>query len=191
MKNLFIFLIILFALSFSNCTGDPCENKVCEHNGICDSGDCLCSERYTGDLCQNEVVPTAVKLNTFVVRTHDVKPNGDPWDDEPGNAAYPDVYFKILDADNNVFISLEDFHLTNIPNSTTQVELELTDVTSEFTLLVFDEDGVNDELIYELTFTPYQNGQNFPPNITEIYPPTNIPPQLDGELTINFGYCFE
>lgn len=191
MKNLLLFLLLPFAFSATSCNSDSCENKVCQHNGVCESGDCLCSERYTGELCEKEVVPSAVKIKAFNVKTHEIKPNGDPWDDEPGDEALPDVYFKILDADNNLFISFEGFHLSNITNSTTQLELELPDVTSEYTLLVFDEDGVNDDLIYELSFTPYQSGQNFPPNITEIYYAANIPPQLDGELTINLAYCFE
>ena len=190
MKNLFFVLTILFALSASSCNEDSCENKVCQHNGICTTGDCLCSERYTGELCEIEVVPSAVKLKTFVVRTHEIKPNGEPWDDEPGEEALPDVYFKILDANNDVLISLEDFHLSNISNSTTQLELELTDVTSQYTLLVFDEDGVNDDLIYELPFTPYQIGKDFPESITETYSATNIPPTENGELTINYAYCF-
>lgn len=189
MKNNILFLFILSIIFFSNCK-DSCDDSACQHNGFCESGVCACTERYTGNNCELEVLPTAVKLQSFVIHTHEIKPNGDPWDNEPGDEAMPDIYIKILDADNNVFRSTENFVAPNISKSTLSFEVEITDITKIYTLLVFDEDGATDDLVYELPFQPYVKDAGFPANLTKTYSANNIAPTENGELTINMSYCF-
>ena len=189
MKNIPVFLFLIFSFLISNC-GDSCEDNLCKNDGICESGDCACPERYTGKNCELEVVPSIVKIQSFTIHTHEIKPNGDPWDDEPGNDAMPDIYIKILDEENNVFRTTELFPTPNISKSTLFFEVEITDVTKSFTLLVLDEDGDVDDIVYELPFTPYSVGESFPTNISKIYSADNIAPTESGALTINMDYCF-
>jgi len=189
MKNIILYLFIFSTFFLSNC-GDSCDDANCLHNGFCESGECVCSEQYTGENCELEVVPSAVKLKSFIIHTHEVKPNGEAWDDEPGEEAMPDIYIKILDADNNVFRTTELFPTPNISKSTLSFEVEITDITNTFTLLVYDEDGDIDDLVYELPFQPYIEGEGFPESTTKIYHAINIPPTENGELTINKVYCF-
>lgn len=189
MKNIILFLFLFFTFLLSNC-GDSCDDADCLHDGFCESGDCVCIERYTGENCELEILPTAVKLQSFIIHTHEIKPNGAPWDDEPGDDAMPDVYIKILDSNNNVFRTTEMFPTPNVSKSFLSFEVEITEVFKTFTLLVFDEDGDVDDLVYELPFQPYVEGEGFPDSSTKIYPAINIPPTENGELTINKTYCF-
>ena len=189
MKNLPILLIIFSSFLISNC-GEPCDDVVCKHNGVCESGDCICEDRYTGKTCELEIVPSSVKIQSFTIHTHEIKPNGDPWDNELGNEAMPDIYITILDSENNLFRTTENFVAPNISKSTISFEIEITDVTKTYTLFVYDEDGAIDDLVYEFPFVPYTSGLNFPSNISKIYSADNIVPTENGELTINMVYCF-
>jgi len=38
-------------ICFMGCK-DPCENTICKNNGICESGDCICTGGYTGANCE-------------------------------------------------------------------------------------------------------------------------------------------
>ena len=91
MKNIFLLLLFISNIFLYSC-GDSCEDTDCLHNGFCESGNCICTERYTGEKCELEVFPLAVKLQSFLIHTHEIKPTGEPWDDEPGDEAMPDIY---------------------------------------------------------------------------------------------------
>ena len=82
------------------------------------------------------------------------------------------------------------FPAPNISKSLLSYQVEITDVTKTYTLLVYDEDGDIDDLVYELPFQPYVEGEGFPTSFTKIYHAINIPPTENGELTINKFYCF-
>jgi hypothetical protein len=54
------FLIIAFfsvVTYFSSCKPDACitRNVICQNNGVCREGDCLCSAGFEGDSCQFKV----------------------------------------------------------------------------------------------------------------------------------------
>ena len=189
MKNIILYLFIFSTFLLSSCS-DSCDDANCLHNGFCESNECVCTEQYTGKNCELEVEPLSVKLQSFIINIYEIKPNGDPWDDEPGIEAMPDVYIKILDSSNNVFQTTEMFPTPNVAQSILSFEVEITDVSESFTLLVFDEDGDIDDLVYEFPFQPYIEGDGFPSSITKIYNAINIPPMENGELTINKSYCF-
>lgn len=37
---------------FEACTIDPCENVICQNDGVCQSGDCDCTDGFTGTECE-------------------------------------------------------------------------------------------------------------------------------------------
>ncbi len=52
-KNLFNLFAAasVVAISFANCTPDPCKDIVCQNGGTCAEGICACPSFYEGELC--------------------------------------------------------------------------------------------------------------------------------------------
>ncbi|HLP50228.1 MAG TPA: calcium-binding EGF-like domain-containing protein [Chitinophagales bacterium] len=51
MKKIFIALSLLVFIA--GCTEtDLCKGVVCQNNGVCESGDCVCPDGYEGTLCE-------------------------------------------------------------------------------------------------------------------------------------------
>ena len=52
------FLLTIFALflilGFSSC--DPCKDVTCQNGGVCDEGDCICTDEYEGDNCETKKI---------------------------------------------------------------------------------------------------------------------------------------
>ena len=44
-------LFAFFLITFSSC--DPCRNTECLNGGICDEGNCLCQNGYSGENCED------------------------------------------------------------------------------------------------------------------------------------------
>ncbi len=60
MKNvLFILMLLVIAMMNSACKIDPCKDIDCQNGGICDKGDCICQNGYTGERCQTKIDPCA------------------------------------------------------------------------------------------------------------------------------------
>jgi len=45
-------LAMMSLLIFEACTVDPCEDVICENSGTCISGDCECTDGFTGTNCE-------------------------------------------------------------------------------------------------------------------------------------------
>jgi len=52
MKKLFVLLFTIAC--FTSCS-DPCEDVVCQNDGTCDDGICICVEGYMGTNCETEI----------------------------------------------------------------------------------------------------------------------------------------
>ncbi len=50
--TVFLSLGLFFAISYSACTKDRCNNVACLNSGVCDGGTCTCAAGYEGDRCQ-------------------------------------------------------------------------------------------------------------------------------------------
>jgi len=87
-----LWIFLLLAGSFACKKEDPCESKTCLNGGTCDSGDCNCSERWTGEDCGTQQTPTAIKLSKLELTKYPAKTTaGGNWGPSDG----PDVYIKI------------------------------------------------------------------------------------------------
>ena len=47
-----LFLMGCIAALFSACTLDPCEDVICQNDGVCVDGDCDCPDGFTGTTCE-------------------------------------------------------------------------------------------------------------------------------------------
>ena len=87
-------LLLLFAVSTITCKkSDPCEGVTCQNGGICKNGDCDCPPGYTRALCQLEVVPSSIKIESVRINYFPTTDGGVSWDLLDG----PDVYLIIKD----------------------------------------------------------------------------------------------
>lgn len=50
------------ALLFSACTVDPCEDVVCQNDGVCVEGDCDCPDGFTGTECADTYAESVVGI---------------------------------------------------------------------------------------------------------------------------------
>jgi hypothetical protein len=75
MTKKYILILLLFVagaslLSLSSCQYNPCKarNVICENNGICMEGECVCIDSWEGDSCN---IPANKKFESYyaVIRT--------------------------------------------------------------------------------------------------------------------------
>ena len=48
------FSLLILILGFSSC--DPCRNIECQNGGVCDEGNCICTDEYEGDNCETKKI---------------------------------------------------------------------------------------------------------------------------------------
>lgn len=66
MKSLFIFFGIIFGFTLINSCNKACEGIVCEYDGICDNGECICTKLTANYLIGTwEIVTLQSKVGTF------------------------------------------------------------------------------------------------------------------------------
>jgi hypothetical protein len=54
MKDLLIALTTLITIGLASCTPDACKTVTCLNNGICESGNCICTSGFEGPNCETE-----------------------------------------------------------------------------------------------------------------------------------------
>ena len=61
LKTLFILILTILSLACKknepSVAIDLCQDVTCYNNGICDEGNCDCTEVYTGQFCEQEINP--------------------------------------------------------------------------------------------------------------------------------------
>lgn len=121
MKNLLflIFLTTLLACSKDEnppVVTDPCEEIICQNQGVCNDGICECPFGYEGDLCEIQRIPKKVTLTNFVITSFDIeKPDGSgSWD---VNSDYPDLYLNFFIGNEEISIYRDNFinEVSNFP----------------------------------------------------------------------------
>lgn len=149
----FLYYLGLFLFLVSGCEKDGTEKR-------CDKG-------YTGKNCDQEITPSKIQV-TFITATK-LPPfdlDGSNWDPLGGK---PDVYFKIVEepTGNVVYKSGAG---TDI-NTTSEVGVDLLNdavllnsPTIKYKIQAWDYDDLDDDdFMGGIIFTPYINGQKFPP----------------------------
>lgn len=170
MKKIWYYLLALSSLfiiiSVQNCNKDKCEGIVCLHGGTCVDGKCNCTQGYTGDLCQAEVTPAAVKITKFKLLGWPATDGGNSWDKYDG----PDIYVKVMQGKTEVYRHHAPEY--NVPEDKV---IEFTplankipslDPNKEYVIQIWDDDyddGLNDKLMQQTQpFKPYTSGEQFP-----------------------------
>ena len=55
MKNRLI-LFVVFSLFIGLFSCNPCRNTECQNGGVCDEGDCMCTDEYEGENCETKKI---------------------------------------------------------------------------------------------------------------------------------------
>ena len=167
MKNIYLMLIMTVLLSMYSCF------KKCDPacvNGPCEKGECNCVPGYSGDDCSVEEIPVRISFSEIEIVDYPQKNDTLDWDEgeaDPGN--HPDVYFEIqYAADSGLGTNLMT-NFSSIWNNTTAsnllyaIEGSSTGVDNRrLVFRLYDHDVTTREVIEELYFDPYTNGDQFP-----------------------------
>ncbi len=103
--------LILLVMT-SSCTKDPCESKVCQNDGVCSDGKCLCPVGYEGDNCETET--RAKFYGTYVGQ---MSAGGQTQNATATLMSYPDNVRRIF-WDDNRYLELAGTNTADIPLQT-------------------------------------------------------------------------
>ncbi|MBW8051197.1 MAG: hypothetical protein FVQ77_12820 [Cytophagales bacterium] len=168
-KSLFFAVLMLMGvLAFTGCSKDdpdPCDGVTCQNGGTCNGGICGCTERYTGNLCENQKTPTSIQITKVVVTDFpDKQPSGSNWDI---TSCCPDIYFQILKGTTLIYDS-PTYKINAVSTSapytfTPSSSITLSSPTSNYTIRLYDYDSTSgDEYMGGILFTPYSSTNGFP-----------------------------
>ena len=98
MKKLFVALLLVNV--FLGCTheafNNPCDDLECQNNAPCINGTCLCEEGFSGETCNDLLMPEALWIESISLSGYPVFRQGDPWDGQVGApACWPDITIAI------------------------------------------------------------------------------------------------
>lgn len=161
--------LLLLGGSFACKKTDPCESKTCLNGGTCDSGNCNCTERWTGETCGTQKTPTSIKLTKLELTKYPAKTTtGGNWDPSDG----PDVYMKIYKGTTLIWtgpvfpLPLDPVSGQN-PVFFPATKPELTSPAEEYTIELWDKDSApdTDDFMGGLKFKAYTETNNFPESL--------------------------
>ncbi len=188
MKTIKLFALLMFFVSLNySCSSDssediPCTPINCLNNGVSNSNcGCDCTQGFTGSDCGTQIMPTKIKITKIVVtKFPNLKSNGTNWDSFALTGwERPDIFPSIsniqgdfLFAGNpiNDSFSYGNDNFVFTPNS----PIEITNFSSQYTVILWDDDGVNftPEFMGGYDFYIYQN--NGFPSILEVSTNTGL-----------------
>lgn len=163
------FTVATLALALATVSGckeevDPCLGVLCEHDGECIDGTCICADGFTGETCEIENAPTSIAIARIVVSNV----TGE-WDDPLITRAdvmlmvYYETTQNLLydsESEGSIYFDVRETDILEfIPDTT----VTLTDVNRPLKLLVEDWDGggyTQQMAFWE--FEPYIGGNGFP-----------------------------
>ncbi len=86
---------LVFCILFFISCKDECSDKECLNGGVCIDGECDCPERWGGDDCSEQIIPTWVRVKNLTLEPFSgVDEFGEPWD-APGDG--PDLTFEVTE----------------------------------------------------------------------------------------------
>ena len=84
------------ALCFTSCEEDLCEGVMCNNDGYCEEGDCICPVGFGGVDCSTPLTPTSITITRVDLLSFPEEPynggDGGQWDDD---GTGPDIAFFI------------------------------------------------------------------------------------------------
>jgi len=57
MKTRILMFFAIASMGIAGCS-DPCDSVNCLNGGVCNDGNCICLDGFTGEFCQSVVIPT-------------------------------------------------------------------------------------------------------------------------------------
>ena len=181
-KNIFFTLLtlsFLFSCSSDSDTETPCTPIACLNNGVSNSDcGCDCPQGFTGDNCSIQITPSKILITKIVVtKFPNLKSNGSNWDAFALTGwERPDIFPSISNSQGNYLFAgnpINDSFSYGNDNFifTPTAPIEITNFNNQFTIILWDDDGVN--------FTPeFMGGYDF-----YIYQNNGFPQILDVSTT--------
>ena len=162
--------ILVITLTLIACSkevnNDPCQNLVCENEGKCVEGTCLCKTGYEGISCEKQITPTKISLSQVSIINFPPLNSGITWDTSSG----PDLWIVLIH-------NLQDvFHTSEIKYDVVYGQeyvfsidpfFEFENKTDKYRIALMDVDG--GPQVYEsmagVPFIPYNDKNGFPKKV--------------------------
>ena len=97
-------IVIFLSVGIYSCGNDEevdiCESVFCNSGGDCVNGECVCRTGFSGTSCENENMPSSMKVIGVSTEKFPELDGVNPWDNDGSG---PDLYFEIRDGNNNLF----------------------------------------------------------------------------------------
>jgi hypothetical protein len=169
-KGLSMLLIItLFFGCSKDDSGSSCTPITCLNGGVsrADCG-CDCPQGYTGGNCGTQVTPSQILITKIKVTAFPSnRTNGNFWDETAlGNFVRPDI-FPYLKTGSTALLqgtAVQDAVNTSVYTwtPTTPVVLTQSQISSLYTLSLYDEDSLTNEFMGGWDFYIYNSSGGFP-----------------------------
>ena len=126
--------------------------------------DRVCPDGYKGSNCDQEIKPTRILLDAIeFTYWPQGQSNGSNWDSGTGATSNPDLYFEIYNGINNIYFSQVHNNVVAGVSMVKEIPFISLESNTVYSLLVFDDDGINGlQLMGYVDLPKWLEGNNFP-----------------------------
>ncbi len=181
MKNILTiscFLCLLFGSLVSCGTEeDTCSTLACLNDGTCVNGDCACPEGFEGEDCSIQLDPVSMSIIGINVTKYPVlRSDSSSWDSLPNSGA--DLFFAFHEGTTSTYDPSTDFVSNTLTDANGQAlevnatpPYRITTLTTNWSLDLWDADGVTDEYMDGIILLPLDEAAGLPTTF-EVETPT-------------------
>lgn len=182
LKHSTFFLLLLLGLVSCGVEEDACLTLDCVNGGTCISGGCACPDGYEGEDCSIELEPVSMSIIGINVTEYPLYPldsMGQPdstksWDTD---GTGPDLFFAFHEGTSSNYDPNTDF-VSSVMSNATGNPLEInatppyvvTNLTSNWSLDLWDADGATQEFMDGVIFVPATKAPGLPTTFEVKYP---------------------